>query len=205
MEQPRNPYAPTNVPLVMEQPAPAAGLEEEREYGGFWIRVGAYLIDTLIVIPVGLLNLVAMFWSRASAIGSFALGLLVAAFYWIYLVKRFGGTPGKRILDMRVSMLDGSPVTTTAAIIRYAPLYVLTAISSVAALVGVLSISSESFESMGFLAKMQVYSASQPAWGQWVGFAMWGWLITTAIVMVCNHRRRALHDIFAGTVVLRER
>ncbi len=204
-EQQRNPYTPTNVPLVLEKEPRTPGPDEELEYGGFWIRVGAVIIDTIILIPVGVLNAFAMFWSRSFAIGSFALGLLVTAFYWIYLVQRFGGTPGKRILSMRVAMQDGSPITMAAAIVRYAPTYVLTTISSVASLVGLFGVSSADFESQGILGRLQVYGASQPAWGQWVGYVLWLWLLTTAIVMLCNNRRRALHDYIAGTVVLRER
>jgi len=204
MEQTRNPYAPTNVPLdVAEQPGVKP--EEEREYGGFWVRVGAYLIDTVILIPLGILNVVGMFWSRNFAITSFALGMLVTAFYWIYLVRRYGGTPGKRLLSMRIALQDGSPVTMNAAILRYAPLFVLTAASSAASLIGLLSIPGENFETMGFLAKVQVYGTSMPPWGEWVGYVMWLWLLVTAVVMLCNDKRRALHDFIAGTVVLRER
>jgi uncharacterized RDD family membrane protein YckC len=145
-----------------------------------------------------------MFWNRNLAIGTFVFGILVAAFYWIYLVKRYGGTPGKRILNLRIVMQDGSPITAAAAIVRYAPIFVLTVASSVASLVGLLGISSDSFESMGLLAKLQVYSTTMPAWGEWVGYVLWAWLLATAIVMLCNRRRRALHDFIAGTMVLRD-
>ncbi len=95
------------------------------EYAGFWIRVLATIIDTVLVvalmIPVSLfwdvnvdditqqnLSLNDLFWQVFSAV--------VCIFLWI----KYAGTPGKRLLGLKV--LDeetGNKITVTQAILRY--------------------------------------------------------------------------------------
>jgi uncharacterized RDD family membrane protein YckC len=202
-EQARNPYAPSRVPLNLET-SPVAKHTDDIEYGGFWLRVAAVLIDYVFLIPTGIASAVGLHFSAKYNVYAFVPTLLINAFYWIYLVKRYGGTPGKRLLKMRVAMENSAPVTTTAAIVRFAPMYALTALMAFLSLQTSLGIESDNYDSLSYLAKLQVIGAAQPAWGIWASVAIWAWIIVTAIVMLCNERRRALHDFFAGTVVLRE-
>ena len=60
------------------------------------------------------------------------IGFARSAFYHVYLVARFGGTPGKLALDIRIRMVDGSPVTLRAAVRRTAVTLALGAVSTVA-------------------------------------------------------------------------
>ena len=105
--------------------------EEAAVYCGFWIRLCARLLDGLflsaITVPLSLLNEVLMFrlyplprsgtelnqFGNTSTLGTlltmqaaFVLfGLLVAFAYEVYSVGRFGGTPGKLLLRMRIVRL----------------------------------------------------------------------------------------------------
>jgi uncharacterized RDD family membrane protein YckC len=49
-------------------------------------------------------------------------GLIIALLFQVFLVKRFGGSPGKIILKMRITKLDGGPVGYKEAGIRYSVL-----------------------------------------------------------------------------------
>jgi uncharacterized RDD family membrane protein YckC len=46
--------------------------------------------------------------------------------------------------------------------------------------------------------------AAAPRWNAWVTGVMYAWFLAIAIVMLCNRKRRSVHDFIAGTVVLRE-
>jgi len=204
MPEQRNPYATTNVPLEARGGAQYANAPEDTvEYSTFWRRVGALLLDGLILLPLSLLAFVGLMYTRLFYFYSLLPNLLVIGFYSIYLVKRNGGTPGKRILDMKVVMADGTPVTTNAAIIRYSVPLILSLLSSLGMSVAGFKITDAEFQSLGYLQKILALGAHAPAWNSAVTWCALAWYVVGAIVMLCNNKRRAVHDFLAGTVVIR--
>ena len=92
------------------------------ELVGFWSRFGAYLIDGAILgIPCWLLSLpfkteTGSTVTTVATGGLFVLGLL----YFVFLVGKFGGSPGQRILHYKiVDKKTASPVTYARAAARY--------------------------------------------------------------------------------------
>ena len=117
--------------------APAAWDDEpqaaaEPHYAGFWIRVLAVILDSLIVgIPVAILFLAI----GDSEIGSSqALRFLISALYTIILWVQWGRTIGGRIVGLRLVRVDGQPVTYGTAVTRYLMLIV----SAIALLLGII-------------------------------------------------------------------
>lgn len=112
----------------------------EYEYAGFWIRVLASIIDSLVLMLV----LVPF----AVVVGMLGLVDLEASFSWLDIViqicsvlfyigcwVKFAGTPGKRILKLKILDADtGEHLTTGKAIIRYVG-YI---ISSLVLLIGLI-------------------------------------------------------------------
>lgn len=106
----------------------------EYEYAGFWIRVLASIIDSLVmmVVLVPLLVVLQMlgFANLESTEFSWldiAVQILSAVFYIGCWVK-FAGTPGKRILKLKILDADtGEHLTTGKAIVRYIG-YIISAI-----------------------------------------------------------------------------
>ena len=114
-------------------PQPAAG---RYQYAGFWIRVLAAIIDSIIV---GVVNSIIQFtalrpmlaigdiapdpaslMAAAGAMGILGLvGLVVACAYESIFVAQMGATPGKMALGMKVVRPDGSRVDLGRAIGRY--------------------------------------------------------------------------------------
>jgi uncharacterized RDD family membrane protein YckC len=207
MEQTHNPYSPPRAPLIAEQgPRSAANIdfEETDSYGSFWRRFGAQLLDGLIVMPLTLLIFAGMNYTKMFYVYWFVPGMLFSAFFDIYLVRRFGGTPGKRILGMRIAMLDGSRVTVLAAFLRYSVMYALSLLSALAMVAASFKLSDASYSSANYIQKMLALQAAAPRWNVWVTGAIYAWFLCLAIVMLCNRKRRSVHDFIAGTVVLRE-
>jgi uncharacterized RDD family membrane protein YckC len=149
---------------------------DELEYAGFWRRAAAVFLDALIVIGVAL----AIDWivrPEPPWRGIPDVGYLVfQLFYSVYLVYRFGGTPGKLIMRLRIVRVDGRAVTLRRAFLRHFPEFL--------------------FSLLGFVG---------PSWEPYERVLLQIWIWSELIVMLTNKRRRALHDFIAGTVVIRRR
>ena len=94
---------------------------ERPRWPGFWRRLGAYVID---VIVLGVAGVVAgsVVFDQLAALGSSArlIGLVAAVAYFGILSSGVGGsrTLGQRILKLKVLRLDGRPVGLLASCAR---------------------------------------------------------------------------------------
>lgn len=175
------------------------------KYAGFWQRFGAFWIDFAVWIPVmGLvyflserIRLFQLYW--------FVPGLVMGLWFHVYLVMRYGGTPGKLALNMRVAMTDGTSVTAKAALIRYSVLFVLSTLTSLALLPSIVTMTDQEYFSLSYVARSQRFVEMAPPWYQFLEVAMQIWIWSEFVTMLFNKKRRAAHDFMAGTVVLKGR
>lgn len=120
-----------------------AAHEVPMQYGGFWIRLLAKLIDGIVLFVVG--NIIgALFFGDAittlesldpndpasfgpimAIFGQLMLmGLIVGlAYHWFFLAK-FAATPGKLALGLRIVRGDGSPLSHGRIVARFFAEYV---------------------------------------------------------------------------------
>ena len=196
----RNPFAQPLAPLEDKD---NGGSPKELRYAGFWRRFGAYWVDLLVFLPLTGLVLWVGGMTRLFQLYYFVPGLLIGMFFHVYLVKRYGGTPGKLLMKTRISRLDGTAVSYRDALIRYSVLFVLSALISIATLVGTLNISDSEYLSLGFQARNLRLMQLVPGWFMPVNILLNIWIWGEFVVMLTNKRRRALHDFMAGTVVIR--
>lgn len=85
------------------------------KYGGFWIRVGAYLLDAILLVIVQLILQQAMDSPTQASLASAVLG-------WLYFAgceSMMGGTPGKLVLGLRVTNMAGGNISFLRATGRY--------------------------------------------------------------------------------------
>lgn len=172
-------------------------------YAGFWRRVGAHCLDLMILLP--LVGLIMWFEGtfRLFRLYYFAPGLLFSLYYHVWLVRRYGGTPGKLLMKIRIARLDGSAVGYREAILRHSVVLVLSHLMAIALIIATLRISDAEYLPLSFLEQSAVLFALAPEWFTPVHrlLGLWGW--SEFIVMLFNRRRRALHDFMAGTIVVR--
>jgi uncharacterized RDD family membrane protein YckC len=107
-------------------------MSEELEYGGFWIRVGAALIDSLLIAMIILPILSAVYgpsyWgSEAMVKGpidfllTWVAPAVATVLFWMYRQA----TPGKMALGLRVvDATTGRPASTRQLVGRYLGYYV---------------------------------------------------------------------------------
>jgi len=105
---------------------------DDLEYAGFWIRLGASLIDTLVllIITVPLLTMIygADYWLSTSAVKgiwdlllSYVLPAFAVIVFWTYK----SATPGKMALRLKVvDAATGGAVPTGRLVARYVGYFV---------------------------------------------------------------------------------
>ena len=108
-----------------------------QQYGGFWIRLLARIIDGILV---GIVSSVIQFMAAAglginfSSLGSgnqeqaavlailglvYLIGIAINLAYEVYFLVNRGATPGKMMLNLKVTRSDGGPITTGRAVGRF--------------------------------------------------------------------------------------
>ncbi|SRR6266581_5683817 len=174
------------------------------QYGGFWRRFGAYWLDFIVLLPLVLLTLWLSPRSKYFYAWYFLPGLLIGLWYNVYLVRRFGGTPGKLVMKLRICKIDGESVGYREAALRYSVLMALTSLQSIAITISALHMSDTEYLSLGFMARSQRIVAEAPGWYRPVDVLAQVWIWSEFLVLLTNRKRRALHDFMAGTVVIRQ-
>ena len=172
-------------------------------YAGFWPRLGAAMIDFLIVAPFAWY---AFERFEASRMSHLYLGIpvqLAAMAVGLWLVLRFGGSIGKLVMGLRIRMLDGSPVTLRAAVMRFSVDWAFAVAGTVGMALAISKLTDAQFLGLDSLAQYELIDANQPAWAGPLEILFNIWVWSELIVMLTNEKRRALHDFIAGTVVIK--
>ena len=171
-------------------------------YAGFWPRLGALLLDLLIMLPLGALA----FWGtqryRLFDLYYLVPGTFLGLFYSVYLVQRFGGTPGKLIIGIRIRKVSGDPVGYREALLRYFPEFILGMLMSIALLIPVFHMSDTEYHTLSFMERAKRMVELAPSWYKPLQIIQNVWVWGELIVLLTNRKRRALHDFIAGTVVV---
>lgn len=194
----QNPFSPPQARVDDVIATPSGALS----YAGFWRRFGAYFIDFAVLLPIVGLSLWLGDKFRLFHLYYFVPGLIIGIFFHVWLVKQYGGTPGKLVLKIKIVRCDGSAVGYREAIIRHSVLFVLTTLVSLAIIMATLNISDAEYFSLTFMNRNVKLISLTPAWYQPVNILMNTWVWSEFIVMFTNKQRRAIHDYMAGTVVI---
>ena len=167
-------------------------------YAGFWIRLGAAILDGLILIPFYIVVGIAFYFLtdlrnldfahvQPQEITKISRGFLplsigvqfILACYSAFCINRFGGTPGKRICGLRVVHGNaGTRVSFLRGLGRFAAKMVPRTIP------GLLS---------GFLPQQLLLPL------------VYIYPLTDSLFIVFDGQKRALHDMICDTRVLLER
>jgi uncharacterized RDD family membrane protein YckC len=175
---------------------------EPLRYAGFWPRLGALLLDFLVLLPVGALALWGSHCYRLFDLYYFVPSTVFGVFYSVYLVRRYGGTPGKLIVGIRIRKVNGEPVGYREAVLRYLPEFILGMLMSLAGLVAVSHMSDTEYHALSFIERAKRMAELAPSWDKPLQVIQNVWVWGELIVLLTNRKRRALHDFIAGTVVV---
>jgi len=179
-------------------------LPANTRYGGFWRRLAALLLDFVILSPITAFAVWGMFHVRLFELYYFLPGLLLSLFYQVHLVRRFGGTPGKRLMGLRIMTIDGEPVGYRHALLRHAPLLLLSQVGSIGMILASLQITDSEYHALIWSDRIERLMAFGPSWLRAAQHLQTAWTWSELLVLLTNRKKRALHDFIAGTVVIAE-
>lgn len=173
-------------------------------YASWWRRICAHLIDGVIVLLPGIVQI------HIGETSPRLLPIVVVPFsiiwigYFIYCHKRWGKTVGKLALGIRVVGLDGSHLSWRQAVLRN--------IGEIAFTIPYLWVFINAYSTVPLAEYMSTPTANRfnmiktlwPSWYPTVSTLNQCWMWSEFVVMLFNQRRRALHDFIAGTVVVQK-
>jgi len=165
-------------------------------------RFLAKLLDGLIVLPAVIWSAWVVVESRPMAMLFPLAGLAFYLWYDIYLVRHFGGTPGKLLAKLRIAKLDGSPVGYREALLRSSVELMFTVLAQIALLAAILQIPDAEYRRLDLANWVASINQAKPAWAGLTQLSSTLWTLTVLIVLLVNKRRRTLHDFIAGTIVV---
>lgn len=177
----------------------------ESLYAGFWLRLGAMLLDVLILLPVwGLVGYINYQYVD-SYYYTLVPSLLISFWYGVYLVKRYGGTPGKLLLGITILRIDGNDVTWREAMLRELVTIVFSLGYAALTIFALSLVDRVEYQEIPWRQKQRYLESVAP-----ITFGMYRWLSgawfwSELIVLLFNARKRALHDFIAGTVIVKTR
>jgi uncharacterized RDD family membrane protein YckC len=163
----------------------------EDKYDIFSRRFFAGLIDGLVLLPIGLL----ITFTRTDNIVVLIAGTFImyssAYVYSVYFHWQTGQTFGKKWMNIRVVDKDENRLLTFEQSFKRDSIYIFTET------IGLIAISYQ-------IAKLGHLPSNDSLVSQildWLGAV---WFLLEIITMVSNKKRRALHDILADSVVIKE-
>ncbi len=115
-------------PVFVQQLKESGRVPGTMNYAGFWIRFAARFVDGIILMIAnyliqGVLTVALNSFDEAGlALAAIFAGLFSMAAniaYFTYFYGKFGATPGKMALGLRVVREDGSPITYLRAFARF--------------------------------------------------------------------------------------
>lgn len=172
-------------------------------YAGFWPRLYANLVDTIVASPFIVLTwpgLVSRNASLVLAIPEFVLGVG----YSVIMNALWGQTLGKMAARIRIVTVSGARIRWREALLRDSVSIGFGVVFTAAHIEAVLNIPASKWSS-DWKQQAQLLSASEPTWGRAATAVMSVWFWGELVVLLFNRKRRALHDFIAGTVVIRTR
>ncbi len=168
---------------------------EDIEYAGFWIRVGAALIDSLILAPLVALEIYNKITLHSVSV--LVAGTTLAMLYKPYLEYTRGATIGKQLLNLRVITEEYGALTLNHAVLRYMPWFI-------SAFFGLML--GFEYYSAGEYADSFLDISIQTQDSFWNKLnAMYAFVFLAIVVVVAfDPRKQGLHDKIAQTYVIKD-
>jgi uncharacterized RDD family membrane protein YckC len=157
---------------------------------GFWIRVGAHIIDGLIFIPIVFLSIWNIYSLKSTTV--LILISLPGLIYKPFMESFLGATLGKMACGIKVIDDNGKKLSLFIAYVRYFPFLLQHGINLAGQLIIFSSTQFQSATSMIEISEAQKANFLTPV----------GYIVSVLVMIECifaafTYRKRALHDMLA--------
>jgi len=157
---------------------------------GFWIRVGAYVIDILIFIPIVILSIWNTYSLKSTAV--LILISLPGLIYKPFMESFFGATLGKMSCKIKVIDDNGKKLSLLSAYIRFFPFLLSAGVNLAGQVILFLSPQFQSAKSM-----MEISQAQQGSSMAMISYPVSALVLIDCLFVAFTFRKRALHDMMA--------
>lgn len=165
---------------------------DQQEFIGFWKRIQTSMLDVLflgifasIVYWLGILFAISQ-----NVLLSYTLEYVLFLIFNIYLIVTYGGTPGKLMMKIRVVNGQGKYLTFQQALLRHL-FPIMSLVISI-----VMGVNGNHFTVMMSPAATGGYL--DESFNNIFGLIF----VVNCLFIILNTRKRALHDLIAGTYVV---
>jgi uncharacterized RDD family membrane protein YckC len=179
-------------------------IDNHKVYAGFWKRLAAAIMDSLLMIPLMFIVHITQSISITSSIITLVVSSLLFSAYVIYFHYRFGATLGKMAVGIKITCPDGTQINLKQALLRSSVEICLSLIAVTAQLIALKYADPEIYLNAGFTDRAKYILLLYPAWYSLVSTLSQIWWWSEFIVLLFNKRKRAIHDFMAGTVVIKK-
>jgi uncharacterized RDD family membrane protein YckC len=182
-------------------------------YGGFLRRFAALIVDVLIFLAFYLPTFFLFRFGFPSKTGYVIVeifGLLFGQTYVLFFNSMYGATLGKMALGLKILKVDFTPIGFKQAFLRNLPDLLLQSIRQITMAIGIIMFVEDSTFGAGvsFMAITEMINTQLE--GLSVNLVLGGaqvvqflYLASEIICFLMNSKNRAVHDLIAGTVVVR--
>jgi len=165
--------------------------------GGFWIRLLAYILDGIILIPLAVLSTYNMIALKSPLL--MLISSIPAVVYKPFMEAFYGATLGKMAFSLSVVDKDGNRLSLAKAYVRFAPILVVTLFSLLQNYVV--------FATPGFKEAKTLFDVGQLTQGSPLTLLVS--LLSYFVIVDCvfaafTNRKRALHDMMAQSYCIRK-
>lgn len=166
-----------------------------------WRRLLATLADQVIFSPLAVFLVpvleTAIRWQSPAPL--FGLSV-VWTWATLWMIVQFQGTPGKRLLGLRIVRLDGARLGWLDAINRQL-LYIVLQALAILQHSTALSVAAPDSTLEAYLERIASQDPGSWAWAGNIGLAvLWG----SMMLILLRPDRRAIYDLWSGTAVVRQ-
>jgi len=175
--------------------------EKPMTYASYWERGMALLLDEIILtFPLLIISLFRPF--DLSLTITFLISELILSFiYYIYFHGKFGQTPGKRVLSIKVLKNNGDEINYFDAVLRSSVDIALGIGFHIVLFILMISLNLKIFH----MSDIYTYGMSESIAFMVFAFGAILWFIFEVLTVLMNERNKAIHDYIASTVVISQK
>lgn len=177
----------------------------ERIYLGIGFRLIARYLDMVLLGFFLLVQFLVAELGREMYLVFLAPAFLFQIFFYVYCVKRWGGTPGKLILGLKVVKDNGENVGWKEATIRESVTLAFSLATLCVTAIALRDVGEDSYDMARFFHKDALLLEVFPLANALIQLLASLWSNCESLVLICNRRRKAIHDYMAGTLVIRRK
>lgn len=161
-------------------------------WAGFWIRVGASLVDVLVYLPFVGLNFYNTYTLKNLPLQIFIILLFIL--YKPFMEYRYGGTLGKMAVKIKVVNLNFGKISLGQSVIRNYPQWLNQLVSLILA---ILMFNRQDFQSADTITAVGLIQNTLIP--PYVTLSISMITIVSVIVVAFTEKKQGLHDMIAGT------